>query len=95
MEIFCTYFVHLLLHVLHPLLEEHLGGHLRDELLLQPPDRVVLHQAGRKGDVINLDHKHFVWNETVLKPGSADNLVEVEKDFSPLVRIDALSLVQT
>ena len=50
---FPTYFVHLLLHVLHPLLEEHLGGHLGDELLLQPPDRVVLHQAGKRA--INLE----------------------------------------
>ena len=48
MEIFCTYFVHLLLHVLDALLEEHLRGHLGDELLLQPPDCVVLHQAANK-----------------------------------------------
>ena len=44
-----TDLLHLLLHVLGALLEEHLGGHLRDELLLQPPDRVVVHQAGEGG----------------------------------------------
>ena len=43
-----TYLVHLLLHVLDALLEEHLRRHLGDELLLQPPDCVVLHQAANK-----------------------------------------------
>ena len=37
--------LHLLLHVLDPLLKKHLGSYLHDELLLQSSDCIILHQA--------------------------------------------------
>ena len=62
-----TYLVHLLLHVLDALLEEHLRRHLGDELLLQPPDCVVLHQAANRDRFQILIKQKMIFFHTIVK----------------------------